>query len=203
MVSEHDKGIFFPRSFNEQMAWIDAEVDLILRCEKRAEKGSLHAEAKINRNEGHGHVIDRLFKVIKEDPKNIAVLREVEAAERELWAFLEHEHGAKSEEEICAYWHNYSLAYMAELESSPTYYFLMRGYDEFHDADEWIGIYSSLTQVREAYRNAVQALEQEHKRCRETFTNEHEKVMIHTFNETAGWRYDISPEVLLSEKSAC
>ena len=117
MVSEQDKRIYFPRSFNEQMAWIDEEVELILRCEKRAKTRNLNAEAKINRNEGRGHVINRLFEIIKEDPKNVAVLREVEIAERELWAFFEHKHGAKSEEEIYAYWHNYLLAYIAELEA--------------------------------------------------------------------------------------
>lgn len=38
------------------------------------------------------------------------------------------------------YWHNNLLTYIAELESEPTHYFLMRGYDECHDGDEWIGI---------------------------------------------------------------
>ena len=184
------------------MAWIDEEVELILRGKKRAKERNLNAEAKINRNEGSGHAIHRLFEIIKEDPKNVAVLREVEIAERELWAFFEHEHGAKSEKEIYAYWHNYLLAYIAELDSSPTYYFLVRGYDEFHDGDEWIGIYDSLTQVQGAYRDAVQVLEQEHKKCGQTYTIEHEKVRINTFNEITGWHYDIPYEVLFSEKNA-
>ena len=118
VVSEKDKRIYFPRSFNEQMSLIDEEIELILKREKRAKERNLNAEAKINRNEEYGHVINRLFEIIKEDPKNVAVLREVETAERELWAFLEHKPGAKSEEEIYAYWHNYLLAYIAELEAS-------------------------------------------------------------------------------------
>ena len=118
VVSEKDKRIYFPRSFNEQMSLIDEEIELILKREKRAKERNLNAEAKINRNEEYGHVINRLFEIIKEDPKNVAVLREVETAERELWAFLEHEPGAKSKEEIYAYWHNYLLAYIAELEAS-------------------------------------------------------------------------------------
>ena len=91
---------------------------MILKREKRAKERDRNAEVKINRNEEHGHAINRLFEIIKEDPKNVAVLREVETAERELWAFLEHKPGAKSEEEIYAYWHNYLLAYIAELEAS-------------------------------------------------------------------------------------
>ena len=103
MVSEKDKRIYFSRSFNEQMSLIDEEIELILKREKRAKERNLNAEAKINRNEEYGHVINHLFEIIKEDPKNVAVLREVETAERELWAFLEHKPGAKSEEEIYAY----------------------------------------------------------------------------------------------------
>lgn len=206
MVSEQDKRIYFLCSFNEQMAWIDEEVELILQCEKRTRKRNPNAEiVKINRNEDSGHTIARLFKIIKEDPKNVAVLREVETAERELWDFLEQGVGAKSEEEIYAYWHNYLLAYIAELESSPVHYFLICGYDEFHDGDEWIGIYDSLTQLKSAYEDAVQELEQEHRQYREnSWTVGHEKVMVNVFDESTGkWHYDIPYAVLFPNKNDC
>ncbi len=183
MVSEQDKTIYFPCTFNEQMAWIGEEVEMIL-----GKNRNFNADiTMINRNEGSGHTIDRLFKIIKEDPKNISVLREVEAAEKELWAFLEHKPGAKSEEEIYTYWNNYLWAYVAELESEPTHYFLMRGYDECHNGDEWIGIYDSLAQLKSAYKAAMQVLEQEHKQYGESnWAAEHEKVMINTYHEATG-----------------
>ena len=61
-------------------------------------------------------------------------------------------------EDMYTYWHKL-LAYVAELESEPIHYFLMRGYEEFHDGDEWIGIYDSLAQLKSAYKASVQALE--------------------------------------------
>ena len=76
-----------------------------------------------------------MFDIIKADPKNRALMREVDRAEQELTAFLYDEPGALPEEEIFAYWNNYQ-AYTAELESHPIHYFIVRGYDEFHDGDE-------------------------------------------------------------------
>ncbi len=200
MVSEWDKKIYFPMTFNEQMAWIDEEVEYILKGKNQKSNAGI---TMINRKKSAGRVIKRLFKIIKEDPKNISVMREVEAAEKELWAFLEHKPGAKSEEEIYTYWNNYLWAYVAELESKTTYYFLMSGYDECHDGDEWIGIYDSTAQLKNAYKEAVQTLEQEHKQCGESNrTAGHEKIKIHIYHEATGkWHYDIPYEALFSEKN--
>lgn len=200
MISEWEKSIYFPMTFNEQMAWIDEEVELILRSKNRNFNADI---TEINRKAGSGHAIERLFNIIKEDPKNISMLREVEAAERDLWAFIEDKPGAKSEEEIYTYWNNYLRAYVAELELGHTYYLLIRGYDECHDGDEWIGIYDSLAQLKSAYQEAVQALEQEHKQYGENiWTARHEKIMINTYHEATGkWHYDIPYATLFPEKN--
>lgn len=90
-----------------------------------------------------------------------------------------------------------------ELEVQPVKYFLIRGYDEFHDGDEWIGIYDSLPKLKRAYEEAVWKLKNEQMKLgdRDNWTAIHEKVMIHTFNQaTEKWRYDIPYEILFPKK---
>ncbi len=106
-------------SFNEQMSWIDEEVEHII---KYNEKYHLKSEIqKMGRSAygqlGYTHAINRLFEMIKADSKNEAYSHEVCKAEKELIAFLYDEPGAMSEEEIYTYWNNYLQLYMDELEA--------------------------------------------------------------------------------------
>ena len=85
------------------------------------------------------------------------------------------------------------------------HYFLICGYEEFHDGDEWIGIYDDLTQLKNAYEDAVQALEQEHRLYSgNDWAAQHEKIMINVFDESTGkWHYDIPYAVLFPNKNDC
>lgn len=92
-----------------------------------------------------------------------------------------------------------------ELEVRSVRYFLMRGYDECHDGDEWIGIYDSLPELKQAYEDAVKKLEDEHRIFDDNhnWTAIHEKVMIHSFNQDTGrWCHDIPYEILFPQKAA-
>lgn len=119
MVGGIDKKVYFAKSFNEQMAWIDEEIGYIIRHKQKKdiqEKGrAAYGES------GHTHVINRLFEIIKADPKNQAVLHEVCRAEKELIAFLYDEPGAWTEEKICMYWDSYLQSYIAELRKENIY----------------------------------------------------------------------------------
>ncbi|MDE5933334.1 MAG: hypothetical protein K2H40_12775, partial [Lachnospiraceae bacterium] len=88
-------------------------------------------------------------------------------------------------------------------EAQPVSYFLMRGYGEYHDRDEWIGIYDSLPKLKHAHEEAVQKLENEHKESGDSDNRTviHEKVIINTFNQNTGkWCYDIPYEMLFPKK---
>lgn len=81
------------------------------------------------------------------------------------------------------------------------YYFIMRGYDEFHDADEWIGIYHDKNAAKEAYYHALEELKAEHQKyCipgdhSSEYTRTHENVWVNIFDETESkWRYMANPE---------
>ena len=202
MIDEEDKRIYFQFSFNEQMSLVNVEVKHIIKY-KRQGKISNEGEPGYNKIE-YTNVVKRLFDIIKADPKNKALLREVDRAEKELIAYLYDEQGALSEEEIFTYWNNYKWAHMAELECEPVRYFLMRGYTEFHDGDEWIGIYDSLSKLKEAYDKAKEELDKEHAEYepRGGYTTLNEKVMINIFNEAIGkWQYDVSPEEIFDNNS--
>lgn len=104
------------------MSWLGEEIERII---KRKEKNKVR-----DRNAhgfGYAHTINRMFTIIKEDPKNIGVLREVRRAEKEWWAYVENEPDALTEEEIVSYWNHYLWAYCAELEAQPVSYFLSYG----------------------------------------------------------------------------
>lgn len=136
MVDIKDKETCFPRTFNEQMAWIGEEVEHIIKHDAtRQTKQKIRQQGR----EAYGqvsytHAIKRMFDIIKADPKNRALMREVDRAEQELTAFLYDEPGTLPEEEIFAYWNNYLWAYTAELESHRIHYFIVRGYVNFMTA---------------------------------------------------------------------
>lgn len=112
-------------SFNEQMAYIDEEVQGIIDGGVKTVRQQ-NGRAKYG-NSVNTYAIARLFDIIKADPKNQAVLREVCQAEKELIAFLYDEPDALSTEAISAYWRRYTDAYVTELEQACPPHFLVRG----------------------------------------------------------------------------
>lgn len=81
-------------------------------------------------------------------------------------------------------------------------YFVLKGYENCHDGDEWIGLYCSLDSAREAYLETVREVENEHNEdivmmnCHRRVLP-HEKVMINIFNELTGeWALDVNPNIL-------
>lgn len=198
MVTEHDKRTYFPLSLNEQMSWIGEEIERIIKTNKKHE-----VRKRNEQGFGYEHSINRGFSIVKEDPKNKALLREIERAEKEWWDYVDDAPGALSDDEIFTYWNQYMWAYCAEVDGqSRTFYFLMRGYDLFHDGDEWIGIYDSLSKLKTAYNEAVQELEEEHKKWGASdYTKANERVRINIFDQTAGkWKYDVPYETLFPEE---
>ncbi len=82
----------------------------------------------------------------------------------------------------------------------------MRGYEAFHDGDEWIGIYEDVSNLRAAYLQAVKELEAEHANWREhcektaKYAMKNDKIRIHAYHGEKGrWIYDIPVEVLWEE----
>lgn len=83
-------------------------------------------------------------------------------------------------------------------EQGKVHYLLVRGYEEFHDEDEWLGIYSSWENAIAAYEREHAALEREKARDLEIFGERamrlamHEEIQIHSFEETTGrWQYHL------------
>lgn len=125
MVNKMDEKIYFPKSFNEQMSWIDESIEHIIKHGKIKKDIQERGRASYGK-QGYTHAIHRLFEIIKADPKNKAVLREVYRAEQELMSYLYDEPDALPEAQIAAYWNNYLQAYIAELESRPMHYVLVK-----------------------------------------------------------------------------
>lgn len=197
MISRHDRDIYFPMSFSEQMSCLGGKIERIIKEKKESEVRDSYK----NGFSSYALTINKFFHIIKEDPKNVAVLREVKRAEREWWAYVYGKSDTLSGDKIFTYWHNYLRAYYAELEAQPVSYFLIRGYDEFHDGDEWIGIYDSIPELEHAYKEAVQKLEKEHINS-DSRAVANKKVMINAFNKATGkWCYDIPYEMLFPEKA--
>lgn len=209
MIDTLDKKIYFPRSFNEQMAWIDEEVEHIIKYDDKYNIKKDIQEKGIDAygQSGYTHAINRLFEIIKTDPKNKALLQEVCKAEKELIAFLYDEPGALSEKQIYEYWNAYLQSYIAELETHPMHYVLIKELDVRQDeeerSDEFLGIYDSLARLEDAYVIAVQKLEEQHKNMtgllgdKVDYIVKHEKVMINAFDEFTGrWHYNVKPEQL-------
>lgn len=98
-IDELDKRIYFSISFNEQMAWIGEEVEYIIRYDENFKNGY--------RTSGYCNTINRLFKIIKADPKNIAIVREIDRAEKEWNDFVNDEPGSLSDGAVLKYWKDY------------------------------------------------------------------------------------------------
>lgn len=114
MVDERDKLIFFPMSFNEQMAQIDTEIDRIITHGSRSKISEMGREAY--GEPGCASSIKLLFDIIKADLKNEAMMDEICKAERDFTAYLFDEPNAPSEQEISAYWKKNFDAYIAEIQ---------------------------------------------------------------------------------------
>lgn len=100
----------FARSFTEQMVEIEGEIGHVIR-----DDGKLDRIRNDKNYVGEPQTIQRVFEIIKRDPKNIALLREVERAEKETYAFLSGAPDAPSKEEMSEYWGKYMQAYTCEL----------------------------------------------------------------------------------------
>lgn len=209
VISMTDKKIYFPKSFNEQMAWIDEEIEHIIKYnDKYNIKENIQEKGRATYGEqGYTHTINRLFEIVKSDPKNKAILHEVCKAEQELIAYLYDEPGAWSEEQIYTYWNSYLQSYIAELEAHPIHYILVKGFDvksnEEDKNEEFLGVYDSIARLQDAYVIALQKLEEQHKNMtgllgdKVDYIIKHEKVMINAFDEFTGrWYYDMKPEQL-------
>lgn len=209
MVNKTDEKIYFPKSFNEQMAIVGAEVEHIIKYNSKFNiKKRIQEEGRASYGK-HGctHKINRIFEIVKSDPKNKAVSREIYQAERELIEYLYDEKDALSDEQIYGYWNSYLQSYIAELESHPIHFALVKGFDakssDKEENNELIGIYDSIEKLEDAYIIAFEKLEERHKAMigllgnRVDYVIKHEKVMIHAFDEfLSNWHYDISPEQL-------
>lgn len=68
------------------------------------------------------------------------------------------------------------------MKENKLHYFLMTGYDNCHDGDEWIGIYSCAEDAQVAYWETFHRLQEK---------GYDEKVYLHVFDEVTGkWEYD-------------
>ena len=89
-------------------------------------------------------------------------------------------------------------------EQGKVHYLLVRGYEEFHDEDEWLGIYSTWENAIAAYEREHAALEREKARDLETFGERamqlamREEIQIHSFEETTG-----DGDTISSQKKIC
>lgn len=204
MIDAMDKKIYFPRTFNEQMAWIAEEVEHIIKynTEHNIKKNIQEEGVGAYGQAGYTHAINRLFEIIESDPKNKALLQEVCKAEKELMAFFYDEPGALSEKQIYEYWNAYLQSYIAEMESHPMHYVLIKGIDVRQDEEEqnnkYLGIYDGLARLEDAYVVAVQKLEEQHKNMtgllgdKVDYIVKHEKIMINVFDEFTGrWHYNV------------
>ena len=111
------------------------------------------------------------------------------------------------------YWNAYLQSYIAEMESHPMHYVLIKGIDVRQDEEEqnnkFLGIYDGLARLEDAYVVAVQKLEEQHKNMtgllgdKVDYIVKHEKIMINVFDEFTGrWHYNVKPEQLFWRKNA-
>ena len=83
-------------------------------------------------------------------------------------------------------------------EQGKVHYLLVRGYEEFHDEDEWLGIYSTWENAIAAYEREHAALEREKARDLETFG---ERAMQLAMREEIQRRGD--GDTISSQKKIC
>ena len=116
MVDDQDKEIYYPMSFLEQMTWVQEDIEHILNNNTLETMRS----AGIERfgEPGYGGSIKRLLEIIKSDPKNKPLLREIIKAEKELLLFIYDEHTDLTEEYIRNYWKEFFEAYCHVLEQT-------------------------------------------------------------------------------------
>lgn len=115
MVDDQDKEIYYPISFLEQMTWVQEDLEHIFNNTLETMRS-----AGIERfgEPGYGSSIKRLLEIIKSDPKNKPLLREITKAEKELLSFLYDEHTDLTEDYIRNYWKEYFKAYCYVLEQN-------------------------------------------------------------------------------------
>lgn len=116
MVDEEDKKIYYPMSFLEQMTWIQEDIEHILN--KKSLETMRNAGIERFGEPGYGSSIKRLLEIIKSDPKNRPLLREILQAERELLLFIYNESLDLTETYIRNYWNEYFQAYCYVLEQN-------------------------------------------------------------------------------------
>lgn len=116
MVDEEDKKIYYPMSFLEQMTWIQEDIEHILN--KKSLETMRNAGIERFGEPGYGSSIKRLLEIIKSDPKNRPLLREILQAERELLLFIYNESSDLTETYIRNYWNEYFQAYCYVLEQN-------------------------------------------------------------------------------------
>lgn len=190
MLGPEEKKIWFAKSFNEQMSWLGEEVESIIKNDfkkKIKEKGrAAYGEP------GCAYAVKKILDIIKSDPKNRPLLREICRAEQELIAFLYDEPNALSAPDISIYYENFLISYIAELQQSPSLYYLLVKTPESGGRGEVLGVYRSAGILRTAYDKAVRELEAEQKD-----SGTHKKITINSFDEQSNaWQYDIAPEEL-------
>lgn len=105
---EFDKH-WFSITFLTQMVEIEGVMEHIFGDENKLE--SIRSDRDYL---GEPQSIQRVFDIIKSDPKNIALRREIDLAERETYDFLRGAANAPSETYMKEYWSNYLQAWIVE-----------------------------------------------------------------------------------------
>lgn len=70
------------------------------------------------------------------------------------------------------------------------HYFILRGYDQFRDGDEWIGIYHSRDEARDVYYKVAGELEKEHQEENGHIMLTHRLFFMYDIRVFALWRKD-------------
>lgn len=109
MVDDEDKKLYYPMSFLEQMTWIQEDIEHVLN--KKSLETMRNAGIERFGEPGYGSSIKRLLEIIKSDPKNRPLLREILQAEKELLLFIYNESSDLTEAYIRDYWNEYFQAY--------------------------------------------------------------------------------------------
>lgn len=167
-------------SFLRQMVEIEGELRHVFCNKDRLER--LRSEPDYV---GEPQIFQSLFEIIKSDPKNAALLREIGRAEEEVYAYLAGAPGAPPEEELRAYWQAYFDAYLAELRSrdNQKFYILSKG-------GEQPRIYTDDYSLMGAYRDALEESA--------AGSGPEPDLRIDAYDESdEHWDYHILPETIL------
>ena len=104
---------WFAKSFAAQMAEISGELGRVLRNPDKLNR--IRTDSNYI---GEPQTIQRVFEIIKRDPKNAELLQEVERVERETFSFLCGTPQAPSLEHMRGYWNKWFETWMDELEQN-------------------------------------------------------------------------------------